>query len=103
MGFLLLLVVAAASPQFTWSVTSSSGAARLSQTSLDADACALECELDGKSAWKVQSCLGRGTDFNFISNDCAAALTFFEYPIKTGTADETPVAIALLGGSAIRT
>lgn len=106
MGLLPLAVVvltAAPSPQFTWSVSSPNGAARLMQTALEADACALECEVSGKSSWKVQSCLSRGTDFNFVSNDCATALTLYEYPLKTGTPESTAVAAALVGkGTAVR-
>lgn len=103
MSLLLLAVLTAApSPQLTWSVISPSGAARLMQTALPDDACALECEVSGKSSWKVQSCLGRGTDFNFVSNDCATVLTLFEYPLKTGTPDSTAVAAALVGGTAMR-
>lgn len=105
MFFLPLAVVvlsAAPSPLFTWSVTSPSGAARLSQTALPNEACSLECEVSGKPAWKAQSCLGRGTDFAFVSNDCGSTFVLFEYPPNVGTPGATPVAVSMTGGAGLR-
>jgi hypothetical protein len=105
MGLLPLAVIVlsgAPSPQLTWSVTSPSGVARLSQTGLTDDACALECEVGGRSAWKAQVCLGRRTDFAFVSKDCGSTVMLFEYPLKTGTPEETSVAVSMSGGTAPR-
>lgn len=99
MGLVAAVVVvvlsAAPSAQFTWTVTSGNGSATLTQTALPDDACSLRCELKGKPAWTQQTCLGRNTDFAFVSEDCATSLLLFEYPLRAATTQETPIAVVL--------
>ncbi|MDP1827132.1 MAG: hypothetical protein Q8L48_27915 [Archangium sp.] len=79
------------SPQFTWHVSSSSGGAVLEQTALPDDACSLRCALQGQQVWVHATCLARGTDFVFVSEDCSTLVALNEYPLR---ADPTELTVA---------
>lgn len=101
----LVVMVSSAAPsqQLSWSVRSPDGNTQLTQTGLPDDACELECAISGKPAWSFAGCLGRVSDFNFVSNDCSTAVTLLEYPLKKATPATTPVALAIVGGTTTRT
>ena len=93
-----LLLNAAPSPQQSWAITSSNGGATIAQAASAADACVVRCTVAGKELWSKPVCLGRSTDFIFVSEDCAAALVLSEYPQRLEPVALTPVASSVSGG-----
>jgi hypothetical protein len=82
---------------FAWTVSSSKGLAVLTQRPESDGACALECALERKRAWTQPVCLGRTTDFAFVSDDCATAVMILEYPLRAARTESTPVALVVKG------
>lgn len=98
----LAVLAAAPSPQLSWNVTSFNGGATIAQTASADDKCAVRCSVAGKELWSKPHCLGRASDFIFVSEDCGTALVLSEYPVRIEPTGMTPVALSVAGG-AVRT
>lgn len=97
------VVDAPAPSPFAWTVSSSNGLAVLTQRSEREGACELACVLEGKKAWAQPVCLGRKTDFAFVSDDCATAVLILEYPLRATQPESTPVALVVKGALPVET
>ena len=79
-------VEAVAPPQATplaWTSFSADGSATIAQEAGPGGTCQVTCTRDpGRRVWSRTGCIGKDSDFRFVSNNCDSVVVLLEYPPK---------------------